>query len=65
MVSRALTTYITVDELATSLRKSPHAIYMQRVRNEAPGNLGFKSGGRILFDPADIEEYIDSIREMR
>jgi hypothetical protein len=38
---------------------TPAALHMQRHRGQEPGSLGFRVNSRILFDPADLEDYIE------
>lgn len=53
---------LTVHEASEYLRTSPGAIYTQRHRGENPGALAIKVGKKLLFRPADIEQYLDEQR---
>lgn len=53
---------LTIPEIADYFRLSQHALYMQRLRNQAPGNLGFKVGARVLFKSEDIKAWLDEIQ---
>ena len=53
---------LTIPEIADYFRLSQHALYMQRLRNQPPGNLGFKVGARVLFKSEDIRAWLDEIQ---
>lgn len=57
--------YLTVRDVADALNYTPGAIHMQRLRGDAPGSLGFKAGQRVLFDPDDLERWIESRKAQR
>jgi hypothetical protein len=48
----------TLDQLAAYLHRRPSAIYGQRYRRRAPGNLGIEAAGRVLFDPEVIARWL-------
>jgi len=50
---------LTIPEIADYFRLSQHALYMQRLRNQPPGNLGFRVGARVLFKPEDVIAWIE------
>lgn len=52
--------YLTVEETAKALRRSVNSIYMSRSKGQAPGSLGVKTAGKVLFDVEVLEEWIDS-----
>jgi len=54
---------LTVEDLARLTRVSPHAIHMQRLRDQKPGSLGFRVGARVLFQPADIRAWLDKLQD--
>jgi len=54
--------FLTAEEVADRFRTTPEALHMQRRRGQQPGTLGLKIGKRILFDPRDIDAYLDSQR---
>jgi hypothetical protein len=50
---------VTVEELADYLRLTPSAIYTQRHRGEKPGALGIRVGKKILYQPSDINDFLN------
>ena len=56
---------LTIEEVSEILNVQPSALHMQRHRSQEPGSLGFQAGKRILFDPAELEEYFDRQKAAR
>ena len=56
---------LTAQDVAEAFGYTAGALYVQRVRGQEPGSLGFKAGKRVLFDPADIEAYIAEQKAQR
>lgn len=56
---------LPADEVAEIFDVTTAALRMQRMRGQAPGNLAIKVGKKILFDPADLEEYIEGQKSVR
>ena len=50
---------ITTEELAEFLRITPHAVHMQRLRDQKPGSLGIRVGQRVLFRPESIAAWLE------
>ena len=48
----------TVEQVADYLHFGRAAIWQQRHRGKAPGNLGMEAAGRILFDTALIAQWL-------
>jgi excisionase family DNA binding protein len=56
----ALPTFLTVDELAATLRCQPEKVYRLAARGVIPS---YKIEGRRLFDPADVSVFLSACRE--
>ena len=50
---------ITTSALAEWLDVTPAALRMQRMRDQAPGSLGFLVGSRLRYDVADVAAWIE------
>lgn len=50
-----MTQYLTVDDVAKMLFVHPETI---RELSRRGGLVGFRSGQRVLFDPADVEAFV-------
>ena len=50
---------LDIPDLARFCRVSPHAIHMQRLRNQKPGSLGFRVGAKVLFRPEQIKAWLE------
>ena len=53
----AMTQYLTVEDVAAMIRSTPQAVRYRRHRGTGPRS--FKVGRRVLFDPADVSEWIE------
>ena len=53
---------LTIPDLSRFFNVSPHALYMQRLRGQPPGSLGFKVGAKVLFDPAQIKAWLADLQ---
>ncbi len=49
--------YLTVEDVALITRSTPQAVRYWRHRGTGPRS--FKLGRRVLFDPADVAEWIE------
>lgn len=53
---------VSLSEAAEYLSLSPAGLYDQRLRNAAPGNLGYRIGNRVVFDLADLDAFLDQAK---
>lgn len=51
--------FLTVEELAELLRRTPSAIYTARSRGIEPASLGVAVGRKILWRRADIDAWFE------
>lgn len=56
----ALPAFLTVDELAATLRCQPEKVYRLAARGVIPS---YKIEGRRLFDPTDVSAFLTTCRE--
>jgi hypothetical protein len=47
-------------DAATYLGTTDEALRQQRYAGTLPGSLSYKSGGRVVYDVRDLDDYLDS-----
>ncbi|MGI8515374.1 MAG: helix-turn-helix transcriptional regulator [Acidimicrobiia bacterium] len=55
--------YLGIAEVSILFQTSPSALYSQKHRGEAPGNLAVKVGKKLMWRRTDLEAWFDQQRQ--
>lgn len=63
MTTTSTNEYLSIAEVSILFQTSPSALYSQKHRNEAPGNLCVRVGKKLMWKRSDLEAWFDSERQ--